>query len=328
MINDNNSKTASFTDTSYTYTLNNLNADHNIKIDYNATNFSKINNNWRSIAGVYQKSSNAWSATTFASVFPSGIEIKQGDDLLDEKPLVKKPLVKFLSNCDVVYVSGYADSETASSITRNFNYGDGEDGKTYYVLLLFNGNLGLHKLEIHLSSSESTSTSTSIIEYGSAGNKIRLRHTTYSQGGRTTVAMSSDGTSNLTTVYNGTMVFLKLKDTSPLTGSEFETLLSTTNGITGSYGVNSASNATRTDTNHDNYLPCYILTGQSTLFGLSSVNSSKIITSILGYNGTSTITNRSLIGLYEKNNISAIYYFGPTGSSRAYTNGGITFIYM
>lgn len=325
MIIDNGSKITSFTDTSYTYTISTLSDDHVIKISSTSSNFSKINNNWYSISSIYQKSSGAWAATTFNSAFPSGTMIKQGDDILDEKPLVK-----FLSNCDAIYNAGYASSDTSSTINQRFTYRDNGSEATYYILTLCNGTLGLHRLDLHLfpgGSTAATSTATSIIEYGSATNKLRVTNAagTSGSGSQTTTYLSSDGTGNVY-VYNGTMITLKLKDTSPLTGSEFETLLSTTNGITGSYGVNSASSGYRTDSNYANYLPCYILTGQSNLFGLGSVNSSKTITSILGYNGTSNITNRSLIGLYGSNN--DIYYFSPTGSSRAATVGGITFIYM
>lgn len=307
--------TQTFNDTSYTYTLNNLNNDHNVVVDYNTTNYSKINNQWRPIVGVYQKSSGVWSATTFNSAFPSGTMIKQGNDIGDEVPLVK-----FLSNCDVIYLDGYGDDTDSARISRRYRASDdiNLDEQTCYVLVFCYGSFGLHKVEFHIpSDAQATTTSTSLFEYGATGTKLYVYNGRNNDRG-TYLYQSTNGTTGLY-VYNGTMVTLKLKDNISSTGAQqLENLISTSSNILGSYGFDSASTGYVWSSTLDNYLPCYILAASSTNFGLSKVTANKTITSILGYTTSNTITNRGMTGIYNNN----IYYSGPTSTTRTSVSGG------
>lgn len=311
-LSDNGTKIASFTNTSYTYSIASLTTDHAIKIDATATNFSKINNQWRSIAGVYQKNSGVWTATTFNSAFPSGTMIKQGDDLLDSKPLVK-----FLENCDVVYINGFSDDEYLSSVSHSYTITADTDNIVYYILTIFNASLGLHKLTLHIANKASASTS--LIEYGSNANKIYIDN---SSNTRCTVSLSSNGTSSQN-VHNGTLITLKLKTNTIESAVNFESMLTTNSGIIGSSGRNGTSFNYLTAVN--DYWPCYCLVGEYTSFGLAKISTDKVITTILGayYSPTMNVTNRSMMCNYS----SSISYSGYNSTTRQQTCGG-SFFYL
>ena len=327
-LSDNGTKIASFTNTSYTYSIASLTTDHAIKIDAAATNFSKINNQWRSIAGVYQKSSGAWTATTFASAFPSGTMIKQGDDIGNDAPLVK-----FLSNCDVVYCAYRADDESSSSVFQTFRWQSGQSqqdaGATYYLLSCTNSCLGLHKVVIpELDDTVNIPIITTILEYGTY-SKLYMN----SMDRRVNFYISGDGTSTYYSICNGTLITLKLKTNIIQSASELESLITsaTDGGIKASYGKNDYTYTYLYNNSSTvaSLLPCYILTIEGNRFGLASVDSNITITPILGfYNSVSnSMSNRSIISNYNSN----IYYCGQTGAlinARANSYGGGSFFYL
>ncbi len=317
-----NKTTQTFNNTSYTYTLNNLNNDHNIVVDYNTTNYFKINDQWHSIAGVYQKSSGTWSTTTFNSAFPSGTMIKQGNDIGDEVPLVK-----FLSNCDVIYFDGYGDDESSSRVYRTFRKSDpiSLDGKICYILTIYKGNLGLHKVSFHFpSSSSATSTSTSIFEYGNEGTKILLNN---DGSERTRIDLSTTGSAAIA-VYSGTMITLKLKDNIPQSATELESLFTGNGGIRGSAGYSGYGMYDYVSVGDSIPYPAYLLTVVNDTFGLSYVDGNYNVTPILGYTSSypeTNIINRSAIFTY---NNYYTYYSGLKSNSQIRVYGGYSFIYM
>ena len=254
--------------------------------------------------------------------------IKQGDDIGDEVPLVK-----FLANCDVVYIAGYSDDETSSSVNQTFRWQSGQSqqdaGATYYLLSCNNGCLGLHKVVIpELDDTVNIPAITTILEYGTS-SKLYMNS---NWDRRVTIYISSNGTSSLN-VYNGTLITLKLKTNSIQNATTLESLITsaTDGGIKANYGKNSASLGYLFNNSSTvaSLLPCYVLTTQGNMFGLASVDSNVTITPILGFysSASTSMSNRSIISNYSSN----IYYCGQNGALtnvRSNCYGGGSFFYL
>ena len=254
-----------------------------------------------------------------ASAFPSGTVIKQGNDILDSKPLVK-----FLASCNVHYITGTASSDTLYWTPHRYTVENEDDGKNYYVLTIADGSLGLHKVVFDFQNR--TQVITNLIEYGS-DSKIYINWETSSAA----LYVSSSG-SSYSKHYNDTIITLELRSDFTTKASELESLFTNNSGIIDSTGWDEASSPYLLAV--DDYWPCYCLIATGTRLGLSKIDTAKNIYSILGCREDNlSLGNRSFLTKETQNalRMGKIGYCSSatqsTGSISSSAGGG-TIIYM